>query len=122
MMFGERLRALRKQARLTQEDVAKALRIHRTTYNRYEAGMVSPDQQGLVQLAEMFGVTVDYLLGREEVTSADGLSDSDGEAIRLSVQEKQLVQMFRQLTEEERQELHQRIQQEYQLSKRKKKK
>ncbi len=120
MMFGERLRALRKQAHLTQEAVAKTLRIHRTTYNRYEAGSVAPDQQGLVQLAEMFGVTVDYLLGCERVV--DGLSDSDSEMVRLNAQEKLLVQIFRQLTDEERQELHQRIQQEYHLSRRKKKK
>ena len=120
MMFGERLRALRKQAHLTQETVAKKLQVHRTTYNRYEAGAVAPDQQGLVLLAEMFGVTVDYLLGCEK--GADGLSDSDSEMVRLNPQEKLLVQMFRQLTDEERQELHRRIQQEYRLSRRKKKK
>ena len=65
-LFGSRLRMLRRQARWTQQVMADRLRIHRTTYTKYETGVVTPDQQGLLQLAEIFGVTVDYLLGRED--------------------------------------------------------
>lgn len=113
MVFGERLRMLRKQARLTQQDVAEALRIHRTTYTRYEAGTVAPDQQGLVQLAEMFGVTVDYLLGRETDSGSSALSEGEADGLDLSLQEKWLLQMYRQLTYAEQQELQKQLQKSF---------
>ena len=97
-LFGARLRSLRRQNRLTQQAVADRLNIHRTTYTKYETGGVTPDQQGLLCLAELFGVTVDYLLGRETVP-ADHLSVADGTQVTLNLtaQEKALLQTFRQL-------------------------
>lgn len=102
-LFGERLRRLRKTARLTQQDVADRLNIHRTSYTKYETGVVAPDQQGLVQLAELFGVTVDHLLGREADT--DVVLDTAGNTIQLSLEEQNLLQMYRQLTYTEQREL-----------------
>lgn len=102
-LFGERLRQLRKTARLTQQGVADRLNIHRTSYTKYETGVVAPDQQGLVQLAELFGVTVDYLLGRDE--SVDVVSDAVGKQNPLSLEEQNLLQMFRQLTYAQQREL-----------------
>lgn len=102
-VFSTRLRQLRKQAGMTQQEVADRLRIHRTTYTKYERGSVTPDQQGLVQLAVLFEVSVDYLLGNDEVdanVTAKGGNDMD-----LTLQEQQLVQMFRQLTYPEQQAL-----------------
>ena len=120
MAFCERLRMLRKQARLTQQDVADELRIHRTTYTRYETGAVAPDQQGLVQLAELFGVTVDYMLGRARDTES-GLDDTTTGMVKLSLQEAQLVQMYRQLTYLEQQELQKKIIKAYQNSRKNRK-
>lgn len=109
-VFSRRLRELRKERRMSQQEIAAALRIHRTTYTKYETGVVTPDQQGLVQLAEMFGVTVDYLLGRTHTAVPDDLEESAGELVSLSLQEKLLVQMYRQLSYAEQQELQQQIQ------------
>lgn len=104
-LFGSRLRMLRRQARWTQQVMADRLRIHRTTYTKYETGVVTPDQQGLLQLAEIFGVTVDYLLGRED-TPYTTVTDDDGvRRMALTLQEKHLLQMFRQLTPAEQDEL-----------------
>ena len=50
-LFGERLRALRKQAGLTQQAVAGRLSIHRTAYTKYETSGVMPDPMGLLVLA-----------------------------------------------------------------------
>lgn len=107
-LFGARLRQLRQQHGLTQMTVAERLCIDRTTYNKYEAGKVSPDHQGLVKLAAMFGVTVDHLLGRES-SQALALAESDG-AITVSEQEKVLLQMFRQLSAEEQSRLVEQVQ------------
>ena len=98
-LFGERIKELRIGAKLSQQAVADRLCIDRTTYTKYETGRASPDHQGLLCLAEVFGVTVDYLLGREEGTILPVTNGDAGEP--LSIQEKVLVQMYRQLTPEE---------------------
>lgn len=66
MTFGDRLRKLRKQADMTQEQVAKNLNIVRSTYAYYETGKTSPDFNTVVRLARLFHVTTDYLLSDEE--------------------------------------------------------
>lgn len=105
ILVGARLRALRKQSRMTQQAVAERLNIHRTTYNKYEAGTVAPDQQGLVRLSEIFGVTVDYLLGCEDSAPVLSVADPGENRHILSLQEQTLLQMFRQLPAEEQEQL-----------------
>lgn len=100
-LLGARLRVLRKREGLTQEGMAKKLSVDRTTYTKYENGRVCPDYQALVCLAEMFGVTVDCLLGREELSGELALAEPKDYRWELTLPERQLVQMFRQLTEEE---------------------
>lgn len=116
-LFGARLRALRRQSRLTQQQVADRLSLHRTTYTKYETGVVAPDREALIRLSELFGVTVDYLVGREtEVTT---MAEGSSETLQLSLQEQKLVQMYRQLTYTEQQELLQKAQKAFQSRKRK---
>ena len=107
-LFGERLRALRLQSHLTQQAVADHLQIHRTAYTKYETGVVTPDHQGLVSLATLYGVTVDYLLGRDDGETV--VTDNGGAKLRLSLQEQQLLQLFRQLGYVEQQEVVQQVQ------------
>ncbi|MBR2215490.1 MAG: helix-turn-helix domain-containing protein [Selenomonadaceae bacterium] len=57
------LRDLRERRRLSQEEAAKQLGIDRTTYVKYENG--SSIKRILPRLADFFGVSTDYLLGRE---------------------------------------------------------
>ena len=64
---ASRLRELRKDKQLSQEDVAKYLGITRTAYNKYESGDIRPTRK-LNELSALFNVSVDYLLGREEST------------------------------------------------------
>ena len=106
-VFGERLRALRKQAKMTQQAVADKLNIHRSTYTKYETDNVTPDHQGLVILSRLFGVSVDYLVGRTDEAYAVA---SSVENDMLSPQEWLLVQKFRQLPAEEQEKLMQDVQ------------
>lgn len=108
--FGNRLRALRKQCKLTQQAVANRLQVHRTTYNKYEAGSVTPDQQGLVRLAEIFGVTVDHLLGLGEEEPTAAVANEEGQTMSLTLQERVLVQLFRQLDRRQQNELVAQVQ------------
>lgn len=61
----ERLKELRLKNNLLQKDVAEKLGINRTTYVKYETGVTEPDFRTLVLLAELFGTTTDYLLGKD---------------------------------------------------------
>lgn len=73
MEFSERLKDLRKQARLTQVDVAEKLGISQPAYASWERGAKKPTQENLVKIAQIFNVSVDYLVGNsdEENTNKD---------------------------------------------------
>lgn len=62
--FGQRLKELRKTRRLTQVDMANMLGCTDRHYQRMEYGYVNVPSLTLIVLADYFGVTTDYLLGR----------------------------------------------------------
>lgn len=64
--FSTRLIALRKERSMTQAELAKAINKTRSTVSGYETENKEPDYESLCVLADYFGVTVDYLLGRDD--------------------------------------------------------
>ena len=64
--FSERVVALRKEKDLTQAEFARLCGKQRTTVSGYETEGKEPDFALLCQMADYFGVTTDYLLGRED--------------------------------------------------------
>lgn len=62
-MIGERLLDLRKEAGLTQDDLAAILSINKHSISSYERNINEPPDEIKIQIAEYFGVSVDYLLG-----------------------------------------------------------
>ncbi|MBE7061102.1 MAG: helix-turn-helix transcriptional regulator [Clostridiales bacterium] len=65
-IFCERLIEQRKMNKMTQRQVADALGIKQPSYIRYEKGVAQPSLESLVLLANLFDVSVDFLLGRVE--------------------------------------------------------
>lgn len=63
----ERLKELRKERGLYQKDIANYLGVDRTTYVKYETGASEPDTVTLSKLADFFNVSLDYLVGRDDV-------------------------------------------------------
>ena len=63
-IFKERLLEQRKLNNLTQQQVAKHLKISQPSYIRYEQGTAEPSYDNLVKIADLFDVSIDYLLGR----------------------------------------------------------
>lgn len=63
MTFGENFQRLRKQAGLSQEDVAQKLFISRQSVSKWENGGAEPGIEHLIALADLYGVTVDELVG-----------------------------------------------------------
>lgn len=62
--FGEVLAELRQDRSLTQEQLARILFVSKGTISNYENGIHFPDIEKLLALADYFGVTTDFLLGR----------------------------------------------------------
>lgn len=76
MEFSERLKKLRKDAGLTQVDVANKLGISQPAYASWERGIKKPTQENLVKLSKILYVSVDYLLGNtENKQTSDVLED-----------------------------------------------
>ena len=63
-MYENRLRDLREDRDLKQRDLAELLKVHQTTYSDYELGRLNIPVAVLHTLADFYGVSVDYLLGR----------------------------------------------------------
>lgn len=77
------IKFLRKKKGLTQAQLCKVLNIAQPTLSGYETGNYEPDQDTLGRIADYFGVTVDFILGRENHTTID--------TTRRAVQIKDLV-------------------------------
>lgn len=67
--FANIFTQLRKERGYTQETLAKALGISRSTVGMYESGKRTPDSEDLEKLADFFNVDVDYLLGRSTMST-----------------------------------------------------
>ena len=63
-MYTNRFRDLREDRDLKQKDLAAYLKVHQTTYSDYELGRLNVPVTVLHELADYYGVSVDYLLGR----------------------------------------------------------
>lgn len=94
--FPERLRELRQQRQLTQVRVAELVGVGIRVYHRWENGAATPHFDALLRLADVLGVSLDTLTGRETTTAAskihnhelhrlyqqvDQLSDEDQQAL-----------------------------------------
>ena len=67
MTFGEKIKDLRLDARLTQSEVAKAVGISTRAYQSYEqSGTLPKSRDVFVKLSELFNVTTDWLMSDEE--------------------------------------------------------
>lgn len=65
-MFSKRLKYLRNQKKVTQQQIADYLGISRQGYAKYENSQSEPDHRTIRKLASFFDVTTDYLLGLSE--------------------------------------------------------
>jgi transcriptional regulator with XRE-family HTH domain len=64
-VFGNNLKLLRLEKKLSQEELAQELQVSRQIIGHWENNYSEPDIDTLYQIAEYFGVSVDYLIGRD---------------------------------------------------------
>ncbi len=77
--LADRIRILREQTGLTQLALAKELSLTRASVNAWEMGLSVPSTPFIVELANLFHVSTDYLLGLDEneTIRTDGLSQQE---------------------------------------------
>lgn len=98
-MLAKRIKLLRKQKGLTQKQLADLLDISASTVAMYETGRREPDTQTLNKFAELFGVSVDYLLGREK-TDMERLEEN------LALLDPRIQQAYRSLQDMDEEDLN----------------
>lgn len=78
-MIGERIKELRIRNDLTQTDLAKRLQLSRSAVNAWEMGISIPSTQYIIELADLFKTSADYILeiNREESINISDLSNEE---------------------------------------------
>ncbi len=69
--FGERIYELRNKNNMSQGDLANKLDVSRQTISKWENNMCLPETEKLVQLSEIFNISIDYILKGEEKTEKE---------------------------------------------------
>ena len=78
MEFKDRLIKLRKELNLTQEELAQKIGYTRTAISAWEIGRNEPSNSDTIKLAEYFGVSTDYLLGKSDIRNPEVQEDPLG--------------------------------------------
>lgn len=111
--LGKKLLNLRKEYKMTQNDVAEILGMSRTSFSKYENGIANPPLQVLRKIAAIYNVGLEYLIFDENtlIRLNDPLNEDDETAevpfskiIDLRPIEKEIIGKFRTLSDEEKTE------------------
>ena len=120
--LGEKLLRLRKEMKMTQDDVAKILGMSRTSFSKYENGNSAPPLQVLRKIAALYNVGLEYLIFDENTSIRLNDSQSEDEntssvpvskITELRPVEKQIIGKYRILTDEEKKLLLEKLFPEY---------
>lgn len=78
-MIAEKIKLLRESKNMTQTDIAKKLGITRSSVNAWEMGISIPSTQYIVELALLFNISSDYILGipKNSSINIEGLSEKE---------------------------------------------
>lgn len=70
-MLAERIKSLRQKSRMSQAELARKLNVTRSSVNAWELGISTPTTQYVVEFANLFHVSSDYILGIESDMKLD---------------------------------------------------
>jgi len=104
MIISKKLRELREAHDLTQKQIARILKIDRSTYSYYELGKSYPPIPTLITLARMFNTTMDCLLSHGQLSNIPVHPDTEMFLV-LSKPEQLLIMHYRSLPQGDRQML-----------------
>ena len=96
------LRMLRESHGISQQKLADAIGISQQSVNKYENHQTQPDIVTLIQMADFFHTSVDFLIGHSEAQA-----ESVGVPVfKLNADEIRLVNQYRQLSLKEKDSIH----------------
>jgi transcriptional regulator with XRE-family HTH domain len=75
MSFGKRVAELRKQHKISQEELSKKIEVHQNVIGRYEREEAKPSIEVASKLADIFKVSLDYLVGKTELLIDEDISN-----------------------------------------------
>lgn len=67
MNYYQRLKDLREDRDLTQAELVRILKMHKTTYTNYEQGKREPPFELIIKLARLYDVSIDYIAGLTDI-------------------------------------------------------
>ena len=94
MSFSDKLTALRRQAGMSQEQLAERLGVTRQSVSKWESGAAQPELAKLVALSELFRVSVDYLV-KDYMEEPELPAESGTSTARLEEQVEEISRYFR---------------------------
>lgn len=115
-IFGERLKELRKESELTQKELADKLSISSSAVAMYERGNREPSFEIMEEIADLFNVDMNFLLGKSQERNATQINikiSAGGEKeqkesladVEHQEAEKKAAELFSRLSEEEQQQV-----------------
>ena len=102
-MISETLSEIRRGRKLTMKDVAEGIGMKPDTYRNYESGRLEPNLSTLTKIADFYGVSTDYLLGRD--TSEKPAIDLLAAQFDMSALEQEIIKGYLDLPENMRDNL-----------------
>jgi transcriptional regulator with XRE-family HTH domain len=104
-MLGKKIRELREENNITQQDLAKYLKVAKSTLSQYETGSRIPNDDIKKAIALKFNVSIDYLLGLTNIpnTVDDYIQKSNTNSYHINDDEQTLIKKYRQLKAEDKQ-------------------
>lgn len=104
----QRLKELRITNNLKQEDIVKKFSLSSPRYSQYETGKRRPDYELLVSFADFYDVSLDYLLGRTNISTM-----SSNMNLAFSKEEIELIKKYRALDERGKEAVDETLEREY---------
>ena len=82
-LFGKRVRQLRRELRLSQEELGSRVGVHTNTVSHWERGVI-PNMKKILELAKVLGTTSTYLLGETDEPSRPRVRQTDSNVVEVS--------------------------------------
>ena len=92
MSFAQRLKTLRAEHNMTQKELGRRMNLSRATIGGYETKSRQPSHEKLASMADIFGVSVDYLIDGEETLTPVSLSQHE------RIIDEKFLRLYSQLT------------------------
>ena len=100
MSFAENLQAVRKERKITQEDLAELLNVSRQAVSKWEQGTGYPEVEKLIVLAKVLNVSLDYLVSdsSDDLNSSQSQRNFTGKILIKSYDGKRIVNCYKVLS------------------------